>query len=165
MLRLGRSAICAASLLIVWGCAAAAGERPPGAGTTVDPRDLVVTTANGEVCVASSVVPAPCVPVVDSDEPVVSAALTRLDPTADVVMVLARSDVVVAGLGLDAVRVPIPPGGRDLSVWLGTVHGGTPVICASFRAPDGEGRLIVHRALTVATAEVPALDPEPDDAC
>ena len=165
MLRLSRFASCAVAFLAAGGCGAATGSRLPGPGPTVAERDLVVTSDEGGVCVVSAMAPPPCVPVVASGEPVVSAVLARLDATADVVMVLARPEVAVAGLGPGTARIPVRSGGRDLFVWLRIVPAGTAVICASYRAADGEGRMVVHRAVTVTATEVAAIEPEPDDGC
>jgi hypothetical protein len=164
-LNVSRFAICAVVSLVACGCGAAASSARPGHEPTVDQRDLVVTTAKHEVCVASAAVPLPCVPAAASGEPVVSAALIRLDAMTDVVMVLAGRDVIVAGLGPGMTRIPVRSTGRDLFVWLRTVPAGTPLICASYRAADGEGRMVVHRALTVAGVEVAAVDAEPDHGC
>jgi hypothetical protein len=165
VLRLSRFASCAVAFLAAYGCGAATGSRLPGPAPTVAQRDLVVTSDEGGVCVVSALVPPPCVPVLASGEPVASAVLARLDATADVVMVLARPEVVVAQLGPGPPLIPVRLGGRDLFVWLRTVPAGTAVICVSYRAADGEGRLIVHHALTVARTEVAAIKPEPDDGC
>jgi hypothetical protein len=165
VLRLSRFASCAVAFLAAGGCGAAPGSRLPGPGPTIVQRDLVVTSDEGGVCAVSALVPPPCVPVLASGEPIVSAVLARLDATTDVVMVLARPEVAVAGLGPGTARIPVRSGGRDLFVWLWTVPAGTAVICASYRAADGEGRMVVHRALTVAATEVGAIEPEPDDGC
>ena len=165
MLSVSRFAICFLALLTACGCGAATGSTPPRQGPTVAQRHLAVTTDEREVCVASAAIPPPCVPVVATGEPVVSAVLARLDPTADVVMVVAQPEVVVAGLGPGATRIPVRSGVRDLFVWLRTVPAGTAVICASYHAADGKGRMVVHRAVTVAAAEVPDVQPEPDDGC
>ena len=125
----------------------------------------MLTTANGEVCLTSQTVPRPCVPVVASGEPVVSASLAPLDAEAGLVMVLTRPDVVVTGLGAGTTRATVRSGGTELLVWLRMVPAGTAAVCASYRAPEGGGRLVVHRTLTVAAAEAGALEPEPDDAC
>jgi hypothetical protein len=164
-LNVGRFAICSLVFLAAGGCGAATGPAPARQDPTVAQRDLVVTTEEHEVCVVTAVVPSPCVPVVASGEPVVSAVLSRLDATADVVMVLTQPDIVVAGLGPGTTRIPVRSGGRELFVWLRTVPAGTAVICASYRAADGKGRMVVHRAVTVAAAEVPAIEPEPGDGC
>jgi hypothetical protein len=157
--------ICTGVLLLVCACGAADAPKPPRQDPSIDGRDVVLATEEREVCVASGVDPAPCVPIVSSREPVLSATLARLDTAADVVMVLSRSDVVVAGLGPGTLRVPVRPGGRRLLLWLRTLPAGTPVVCASYRATDAEGRMVVHRSLTVATAGVAALGAEPDHAC
>jgi hypothetical protein len=164
-LTLGRSALGVVVLLMACGCGASGGTSPVGTGATVDARDLVLTTAEDEVCVASGFVLAPCVPVVASDEPVVAATVTALEAAADLVMLLARPDVVVAGLGPGTARIPVRPGGRELVLWLRTVPAGTPAVCASYRAADDVGRLVVHRGRTVRANEVVAVDAEPDDGC
>jgi hypothetical protein len=164
-LNVGRFAICSLVFLAAGGCGAATGPAPARQDPTVAQRDLVVTSDEGGVCVVSAVVPPPCVPGLTSREPVVSAVLARLDATADVVMVLVRPEVAVAGLGPGTARIPVRSGGRDLFVWLRIVPAGTAVICASYRAADGEGRMVVHRAVTVAATEVAAIEPEPDDGC
>jgi hypothetical protein len=164
-LNVGRFVICSLVFLAACGCGATAGSAPPRQAPAGAQRDLVVTTEEHEVCVVSAAVPAPCVPVVAAGEPVVSAVLTRLDATADVVMVLTQPEIVVTGLGPGTTRIPVRSGGRDLFVWLRTVPAGTEVICASYRAADGKRRMVVHRAVTVAAAEVPAIEPEPGDGC
>lgn len=165
MLTLGRSTLGVVVLLVVCGCRASGGTSPVGTEATIDARDLVLTTEEGEVCVASGRDPAPCVPVVASDEPVVAATVTALEAAADLVMVLARADVVVAGLGPGTARIPVRPGGRELVLWLRTVPAGTPAVCASYRAADDVGRLVVHRGRTVGPNEDAAVDAEPDDGC
>ena len=133
----------------------------------VGSRVVVLTGADGEVCATSIRRSAPpaCVPVTASGEPVVSATLARLGATTDVVMVLTRPDVVVQGLGAGTARATIRSDGRELLVWLGVVPPGTETVCASYLAPEGPGRLVVHRAVTVTAAEAVAVEPEPDDGC
>jgi hypothetical protein len=160
-----RPARTAAALVLLCACGAAAGENAQAQPATVGPRDILITSADGEVCVASQTVPRPCVPVVSSGEPVVSASLAPIDATAGLVMVLTRPDVVVTGLGAGATRTAVRSGGTELLVWLRMVPVGTDALCASYRAPEGGGRLVVHRTLTLAASEAGAVEPEPDDAC
>jgi hypothetical protein len=164
-LNVNRFAISSLAFLAACGCGAATGSTPPRQVATVAQWDLAVTTDARAVCVASAVLPPPCVQVIASGEPVASAVLAPLDATADVVMVLAQPEVVVAGLGPGATRIPVRSGAADLFVWLRTVPAGTAVVCASYRAADGPGRMVVHRAVTVAAADDPAVEPEPDDGC
>ena len=70
------------------------------------------------MCVVSAAVPPPCVPWWPRASPSSRRCLTRLDATADVVMVLTQPEIVVTGLGPGTTRIPVRSGGRDLFVWL-----------------------------------------------
>ena len=156
------------ALVVACGCGAAGADLPVPR-VDVGSQVVVLTGADGEVCATSrsspnSASPA-CVPVTASDEPVVSATLARLGATTDVVMVLTRPDVVVQGLGAGTARATIRSDGRELLVWLGVVSPGTETVCTSYLAPEGPGRLVVHRSVTVTAADAVAVEPEPDDGC
>lgn len=155
-----------AALLLACGCGAG-GPHDEARRVDVARRVLVITAADGEVCATSSSAarsPSPvCLAVVDSGEPVVSATLAGLDAATDLVMVLARPDVAVHGLGAGTTWAIVPSAGRELVVWLRMLPTGSGVVCASYRAPDGHGRLVVHRA--VSAAEDVAVEKELDDGC
>jgi len=152
------------ALVVACGCGAAGADLPVPR-VDVGSRVVVLMGADGEVCATSRSARPACVPVTTSGEPVASATLARLGATTDVVMVLTRPDVVVQGLGAGTARATIRSDGRELLVWLGVVPPGTETVCASYLAPEGPGRLVVHRSVTVTAAEAVAVEPEPDDGC
>jgi hypothetical protein len=153
-----------ALVLLACGCGAG-GAHLPAPRVDLGRQLLVLTAADGEVCAASTSASPVCLPVVASSEPVVSAALARLDASADLVMVLARPDVVVRGLGEGTARATVRPGGRELQVWLAAVPAATGPVCASYRAPEEDGRFVVHATSIVTSAETVAVAVEPDDGC
>ena len=165
MLKLLVFPICAAVTLLVCGCGGADGARSRRHDAGADAADVLLVTDGHDVCVGAGADRAACAPIVASGEPVLSAVLAPLDATADVVLVVSRPDVAVAGLGAGALRVPLRADGRDLLLWLRTLPAGTSVVCASYRAPGVGSRMVVHRSLTVGPAGVRAIDAEPDDAC
>ena len=111
---------------------------------------LVLTAADGEVCATSTSaqIRPRLRPGRLSSEPVVSATLARLDATADLVMVLTRPDVVVHGASASrTARATVRSDGRELSRcgWRPCRPGRPSTVCASYRAPEGDGRFVVHR--------------------
>jgi hypothetical protein len=83
---------------------------------------------------------------------VLSAVLEPLDAAADLLVVVTRPEVALAGLGSGVVRtVMASAAGYDrVAVSVALRAAPTPKVCAVVDAGHGRVALVVHRAVAVA---------------
>ena len=124
-------------------CSGATGDRTPGRPVpmvAVDHRVFSLSWEGDDVCVhgAFPTLPA-CLPVdARSSEAVLSAVLEPLDPAADLLVVVTRPEVVLAGLGPGVVRtVMAAAAGDDHVAVLGRPAGGADAEGVCARATQG----------------------------
>jgi hypothetical protein len=138
-------------------CSGASGVRTPGRPApmvAVDHRLFSLGWEGDDVCVhgAFPTLPA-CLPVdVRSTEAVLSAVLEPLDAAADLLVVVTRPEVALAGLGSGVVRTVMASAGGDdhVAVSVALRAAPTPKVCALVDAGHGRSALVVHRAVAVA---------------
>jgi hypothetical protein len=159
-----RRAVCvatgavAASLMIgLSACSGATGDRSPGPATpmvAVGRRLFSLTWEGDDVCVhgAYPALPACLTVDVDSTEAVLSALVEPLEPAADLLLVVTRPEVALAGLGPGVVRTVMAAASGDdqVAVSVGLRPAPTPTVCALVETRQGRAALVVHRAVAVA---------------
>jgi hypothetical protein len=138
-------------------CSGPTGDRTPGRPVpmvAVDHRLFNLSWEGDDVCVHGAFPTLPsCLPVdVRSSEAVLSAVLEPLDPAADLLVVVTRPEVALAGLGPGVVRtVMATTAGNDhVAVSVALRAAPTPKVCALVDAGHGRTALVVHRAVAVA---------------
>jgi hypothetical protein len=138
-------------------CSGANGDRTPGRPVpmvAMDHRLFSLSWEGDDVCVHGAFPTLPsCLPVdVRSSEAVLSAVLEPLDPGADLLVVVTRPEVALAGLGPGVVRtVMASSAGHDhVAVSVALRAAPTPKVCALVHARHGRAALVVHRAVAVA---------------
>ena len=138
-------------------CSGATGDRTPGRPVpmvAVDHRLFSLSWEGDDVCVHGPFPTLPsCLPVdVRSSEAVLSAVLEPLDPAADLLVVVTRPEVALAGLGPGVVRtVMASAAGNDhVAVSVALRAAPTPKVCALVDAGHGRAALVVHRAVAAA---------------
>jgi len=149
--------VVAALVVDLSACSGAAGDRTPGRPVpmvAVDHRLFSLTWEGDDVCVHGAFPTLPsCLPVdVRSTEAVLSAVLEPLEPAGDLLVVVTRPEVALAGLGPGVVRtVMATAAGNDhLAVSVALRAALTPKVCAVVDAGHGRTALVVHRAVAVA---------------
>lgn len=142
-------------------CSGATGDRTPGRPVpmvAVDHHLFSLSWEGDDVCLHGALPRLPaCLPVdVRSAEAVLSAVLEPLDPAADLLVIVTRPEVVLAGLGPDVVRTVMAAaaGGHRVAVSVALRAAPTPKVCALVDAGRGRSALIVHRAVAVAAGRL-----------
>ena len=119
----------------------------------VDHRLFSLSWEGDDVCVHGAFPTLPsCLPVdVRSSEAVLSAVLEPLDPAADLLVVVTRPEVALAGLGPGVVRTVMASAAGDdhVAVSVALRAAPTPKVCALVDAGHGRAALVVHRAVAV----------------
>ncbi len=130
-------------------CSGATGDRTPGRPVpvvAVEHRLFSLSWEGDDVCLRGRFPTLPaCLPVdARSTEPVLSAVLQPLYPAADLLVVVTRPEVVLAGLGPGVVRTVMAAADGDghVAVSVALRAAPTPKVCARVHVgrPGGAGR-------------------------
>ena len=142
-------------------CSGANGDRTPGRPVpmvAVDHRVFSLSWEADDICVHGAFPTLPsCLPVdVRSSEAVLSAVLEPLDPAADLLVVVTRPEVALAGLGRGVVRTVMASAAGDDHVAVSVALRAAPMpkVCALVDAGHGRAALVVHRAVTVRSGQL-----------